>query len=445
MTDVGITAVVVGVFALITAWVASRYARDLRPLVWWALVEYAVCTVAQYYFGMDARSYRVNGLELARFLDIHFGWASHELWLLLFQQPSAFDRVVLGAGTNTGSMSAMSGWLMFIVRGSPYACHAVVAGCAMLGAIALFDVVREECPDVPPRRLFLGTVLFPSIAFWTASLHKESFCVVGIGLFISAWRAVRKGKLRALLYGVLGLTVIVLFRAPALPPLLLGIVFYFIVERIQKARRLEVIALAPAYLIIGLVVLIAGMVVVSRISPNLAIDKLGDSVSEQQRAWSGVEAGSSFGSEDDGEQPTSLAGQLVTAPFALLNALLRPQLFDVRNPLMLVSAIEMSVVTVLLVRAIVSNGVRGIVRRIQSSPFLVMCTIIILVGFTFVGLTTRNFGSMARYRVPFLPFYGTFLAVFTLRRSRVASPLLDAPRTPLVPNPNRSRRARSSD
>jgi hypothetical protein len=110
---------------------------------------------------------------------------------------------------------------------------------------------------------------------------------------------------------------------------------------------------------------------------------------------------------------------LAGAPRGLVNALLRPQLFDVKNPLSLISALEMTAITWLLFRAFRLHGVRGGFLRIQRSPFLMMCIVITVVGCTFVGLTTRNFGSMARYRVPFLPFYGALLAVLTQRRSLV--------------------------
>jgi hypothetical protein len=38
-----------------------------------------------------------------------------------------------------------------------------------------------------------------------------------------------------------------------------------------------------------------------------------------------------------------------------------------------------------------------------------MCAVITLIGCALVGLVTRNFGSLSRYRVPFLPFYGALV------------------------------------
>jgi hypothetical protein len=111
----------------------------------------------------------------------------------------------------------------------------------------------------------------------------------------------------------------------------------------------------------------------------------------------------------------TLPAQLVRLPLALVNGLLRPQLFDVRNVFMLISALEMTTLTWMIIRILRQHGLGGTLVRIQQSPFLLMCAAITVVGCMFVGLVTLNFGSLARYRVPFLPFYGAFIAALSAR------------------------------
>jgi hypothetical protein len=50
-----------------------------------------------------------------------------------------------------------------------------------------------------------------------------------------------------------------------------------------------------------------------------------------------------------------------------------------------------------------------------------MCTVVTLVGCTGVGLVTLNFGSLARYRVPFLPFYGSLVLVLVTRPEKATA------------------------
>jgi hypothetical protein len=221
-----------------------------------------------------------------------------------------------------------------------------------------------------------------------------------------------------------------MFRAPALPPLLLGLVVHFVLSRSQKARGAVVLA-RPVYVLVGFGLLAVGMLLVGKISPEFALDRIGESVAEQQRAWTRLAdpGGSAF--EVDQPVVQSLGGQLLRVPISLLNALLRPQFFDVTSPVVLASAIEMTAITWFIISAFRRHGVVGALLTIQRSPFLVMCTLVTVVGCMFVGLTTRNFGSLARYRVPFLPFYGALLACLTQRTVAPAST------SPPVPKPSR--------
>jgi hypothetical protein len=418
MMDVVMTLLVVVVLAVIVAIRSAAYSRSIRRWCWVALAEYLLCCVYQYFNGADANGYREVGTELAKLMDADFMWASREVLSILVHQPSAVDEAVFGAGTNTGSMCAAAAWLLFAVRGSPYAAQALVAGLSMFGALAVYDSFRDAYPSAPPLRIFVATVLFPSTAFWTSALHKEAFCLMGIGLVLAGWRAAYKRHVRALLYAPLGFVLIIMFRAPAAPPLLLGLVVYFVMERTQKMRGEAVAVVRPIYVILGLGVIVLGMVLVSRVSPELGLDRISESVAVQQKAWTALaDSTGAGGSAFDVDQPViqSVPAQLSRAPLSLLNALLRPQLFDVTSLVVLVSALEMTAITWLIFSALRRHGLGGTFRRIQQSPFLLMCAVITVVGCTFVGLTTRNFGSMARYRVPFLPFYGALLAGLTER------------------------------
>src|SRR5262249_16966177 len=151
-----------------------------------------------------------------------------------------------------------------------YAVQVLVTGLSMFATIAIFRAFRDACPEASPRRLFIGSVMFPSIAFWTAALHKESFCIIGMGGLFSAWRAVYSGRwLWAILYAAVGGTLILIFRAPVIAPLLLGLASFVALERLQKFRGLDAVILGPFYIAVGLGVLTVGMILMTRTMPAL--------------------------------------------------------------------------------------------------------------------------------------------------------------------------------
>lgn len=419
MIELVMTLVVVLGLAGVVAALSVTFPRAIRPWVWLAFGEYLLCAGAQLFYsraivgGGDTLRYAEVGADLAKFLDAQFSWASREMLAMLLQQTSVFDTLIDSPQSNTSSMYAVVAWLVFFLGGSTYAAHVLVSGLAFLGALSIYRACARAYPEVPPRRLFVATVMFPSVAFWTAALHKEAFGLIGIGLVLAAWNAAYRRKLfRALVYAPLGLIVILLFRAPAVPPLLLGLVIYVAVERLQRTRGADTVLLGPAYLALGLGALALTMVAVTRFVPSLALDQLSETVELKQQGWALSRGGSSFESGDAG-LPQSFSAQLLRIPLALVNALFRPQLFDVNNIAALVSAIEMTAITWMILRIARHHGIGGVLVRIQKSPFLLMCTVITVVGCTFVGLVTLNFGSLARYRVPFLPFYGALVVALS--------------------------------
>jgi hypothetical protein len=432
MTDVFLTMLVVMILAALIAIIARYNPRSLRPLIWLALLEYMLCTMAQLIYsrvvveGGDALYYARTGAELARLLDTSYNSTSRELVALLFQQPSRLDAWVYGAGQNTGSMSAAVAWLLYFLGGSDYAMHVLVSGLSLLAALSIFTAFRDADPSVSPRRLFVATVLFPSVAFWTSALHKEAFCLMGIGAVLAAWRGIyRRRWLRVLAWGPLGVGLILVFRAPAFPPLILGLGVFYALERLQRLRGTTAEGIGPLYLVLALAVIATGMVLATRVSPSLALGQLGETVAARQQNWllTNRVAGGSVADVADVTDAANatLGAQIRYVPLALFNALLRPQLFDVHNFGTLVSALEMSTILWLTISAVRYRGIRGVFSRIQRSPFLLMCAVITTVGCTLVGLVTFNLGSLARYRVPFLPFYGALILVLSDRATYAAS------------------------
>lgn len=424
--DVLLVGLVMIALALGTFAFWMRFPRAVRPWMLLAFIEYQACAWYQYYNGADANGYREVGTELARFLDANFRWAAPEVLSLMLHQPSAFDINAIGPGTNTGSMCAAAAWIIFFVRGSAYAAQALVAGLAMLGAFGVFAAFHRANPDIPPFRVFLATVLFPSVAFWVAALHKEALCLMGMGLVLVGWGWLQDGvsRWRGAILAFVGLAMIGMFRPPVLAPLLLGLIAYFVLDRGRRTGRGSVFS-RPRYLVLGLVLATSGLFAVGRIAPDLALDRLVDTVATQQVGWINISngkfgaGGSAFDLEDPVER--SLSGQVAQAPISFVNALFRPQFFDVHNISQGVSALEMTALTLLFVVAIRRHGFVGLVKQVNESPFLLMCAVVTLIGCTFVGLTTRNFGTLARYRVPFLPFYGMLLARLTMPMRKKAN------------------------
>ena len=101
-------------------------------------------------------------------------------------------------------------------------------------------------------------------------------------------------------------------------------------------------------------------------------------------------------------------GWLIVIPEALMSGLFRPFIWEARTPFVLMSAIENIFIISLLVIGIYKNGVKGLLKFIRSHPFLLYSFVFSVLLALIVGFTTVLFGTLIRFRTPFLPFLLSF-------------------------------------
>ena len=128
-----------------------------------------------------------------------------------------------------------------------------------------------------------------------------------------------------------------------------------------------------------------------------------------QEVGARTEGGSNYAIGNPEE--TSLLGQLVFTPVALLTSLFRPFLFEAHNVVAAINGLEMTVVLWLWIRIVWIHGLRGSWRLLRRSPVLVFCVAFVVLFGLGVGLATTNLGTLSRYRVPMMPLYLLILAM----------------------------------
>jgi hypothetical protein len=116
--------------------------------------------------------------------------------------------------------------------------------------------------------------------------------------------------------------------------------------------------------------------------------------------YTGRDAGSGYAL---GELDGTLTSMFKLAPQAIVVSLFRPYLWEVKNPLMLLSALES--LFLLIVSTIIAVRLNVRLFRGMDNP-TVLFTFIFSIVFAFaVGVSTFNFGTLVRYKIPMLPFF----------------------------------------
>ena len=104
-----------------------------------------------------------------------------------------------------------------------------------------------------------------------------------------------------------------------------------------------------------------------------------------------------------GELDGSWQSMLKLAPQAINISLFRPYLWEVINPLMFLSAIESFIL--LLLTIYVVWRVRWRLFAQLEKPDVLFCIIFALIFAFAVGVSTFNFGTLSRYKIPLMPYY----------------------------------------
>jgi len=106
-----------------------------------------------------------------------------------------------------------------------------------------------------------------------------------------------------------------------------------------------------------------------------------------------------------GKQDGTIGGMVKLAPQAVATALFRPLLWEARNPIMLLSALEAGFFLIFTLRIFWRTGVVATIRFVAATPVLVLCFVFSLIFAASVAINSANFGTLVRYKIPMIPFY----------------------------------------
>jgi hypothetical protein len=139
------------------------------------------------------------------------------------------------------------------------------------------------------------------------------------------------------------------------------------------------------------------------------------------RYWTGKDAGSGY---TLGELDGSFGSMVALAPQAINVSLFRPYLWEVNNVLMFLSALESTALFCFCVYVIIRSNI--LIWKCLLHPDVVFA-LLFAIPFSFaVGVSTFNFGTLVRYKIPMMPFLIVALGLIILHSNSLRNkPELD--------------------
>lgn len=261
---------------------------------------------------------------------------------------------------------------------------------SFIGWVLLSNSIFSNLQNNASALLALPVLFLPSVLFWTSGVMKEPVLTLGLGLFIHGLCS--PSTIRTILFIALGSVLILASKFYVLACIMPATVAFFVSKRTQTFS-----AISTRYSLVYLVFLLAAFNVqhvVPRLNP---MQMLANKQTHAIKEASYFNAGSRI-------EITPITGctRSVTdnIPSAVWNCVARPYLWESKNPMMLLSALENVLVWVVILFCIFLILKHGSFSQANTVLFLLAFS---LSYFALIGISTPVLGNLVRYKTPLVP------------------------------------------
>lgn len=363
-----------------------------------------------YYNGGDTYNYHTHG--------------SRHIWNAFADSPEKGIRLLLSDGRSYDEIYRYASKIVFytdpqsyavvktaavldLLTFSSYSSTAILfAVLSFIGMWMFFLTFYEQYPHLH-RWIAIAAFFIPSVFFWGSGLLKDTITLGCLGvatyqvyrIFIRKRFGISHILLLAIsLYGLYGIKIYILLTfLPA------AIVWVFLANLDFIHSPVLKIMLAPFMLSCAIALGYLAMVKAGEDNAKYSLENVAMTAkitAYDIGFYTGRDAGSGYSL---GELDGTFGSMLRLAPQAINVSLFRPYLWEVRNPLMLLSALESFFLLSLSIYIVIKKNA-GLFKAMNNPNILF--SLIFSIAFAFaVGVSTFNFGTLVRYKIPLLPFF----------------------------------------
>lgn len=274
------------------------------------------------------------------------------------------------------------------------------------GIWKLFTLFSELFPTLQ-RQFAIAIFYVPSVAFWGSGLLKDTITLSAICWFTSCFYKCfikRESFFRNFVYLILSTFLILSIKAYILYALLPGAFLWVTFSSLGNIENKIIRGFVAPFLLLGgsLSVFLLLQQLSSEMGKFNINSILERAVITQQDLVKDYYGGTTF---DIGKFEPNIPSMLAKAPIAIMSGLFRPFLWESSNPVMVFSSLENSVIIAFTIMTILKLKIYNIFTLLRKNPILIYSFSFALCFAFSVGLSTPNFGSLVRYRIPAIPFF----------------------------------------
>jgi hypothetical protein len=304
-----------------------------------------------------------------------------------------------------------------LITFSSYCGTAVLfAVISFIGGWMLFLTFYKRNPGIH-KWIAVSCLFVPSVIFWGSGILKDTVTLAFLGIAtycVSILFIERTFRFQFFLLLLFSCYVIFSIKVYILMSFLIAAMVWVLAVYFFSIRSMAMrIMVIPLVIAASVTLSFVGIRELVKDDPKYSFDKLAETVrvtAYDIRYWTGKDAQSGY---TLGELDGSVGSVVVLAPSAINVSLFRPYLWEVKNPLMLLAALE-SIITLLITFWVLIKA-KGDLLKGLGSPETVFCLTFALMFAFGVGVSSYNFGTLGRYKIPLYPYYFCGLGMLLYR------------------------------
>ncbi|MBL7766129.1 MAG: hypothetical protein JNJ58_08560 [Chitinophagaceae bacterium] len=293
-----------------------------------------------------------------------------------------------------------------------------------IGVVKIYQTFAALYPQ-HERILALAIIFVPSVVFWGTSLTKESICFYGFGLLFHSFAKVfvfKDERLKYFILMMLGVLIVGIVKVYIILAFLPTVFLWMILLRIRKIHSLILKNLVVPFLFTALgFAFFYFYDYIGSIFEIYSLDTIQKTIVTNYEYLTREGVGSKY---DLGVIEPNLESIFSKFWMAVNVTLYRPYIWESNKIVMLVSSIDSTFTILVTIWVLLKTGIFRSIKIVFGNPDIIFC-IVFSIFFAFaVGLTSGNFGTLIRYKIPILPFYFTALVLIYKKGREMLQPPL---------------------
>lgn len=262
------------------------------------------------------------------------------------------------------------------------------------------------------KELAVAILFMPSVFFWGSGIMKDTVTLMFLAVLLTSLINMKIGRANFLTWIlVIGAFILITITKAYVSACLIPALLLFVVNdfksKINNANlRTFITPIVLTVTVVGSLFLLTS---IEDYLGKFSLDNFDETVESYVWWHSKVVKeiqhgkGSHYSLGQIGGQ--GLTGLLFKFPLAINVSLFRPYLWEVKNPVMLLTALESLFVLFVTLRVFKRVGLRKYFNLILVNPYVAFTMVYALLFNFAVGIASNNFGALARYKMPGLIMY----------------------------------------